>query len=105
MSELLNISDQLEAYTEENIDIVKKLAKSENITIEQALKATEIATKEMIADCLFHMNKKLDDIGDNISSLYFFNELESISNSLDGIANELANTNDREKENRKEDLI
>lgn len=100
MSELLNISDQLEAYTEENIDIVKKLAKSENITIEQALKATEIATKEMIADCLFHINKKLDDIGCDISSLYFSNELENISGSLNNIADKIEEANQKGKKNQ-----
>lgn len=92
MSELLNISDQLEAYTEENIDIVKKLAKSENITIEQALKATEIATKEMIADCLFHINKKMDvfdDISSSLTTLDIANNLDNISNSLDGIGSVL----------------
>lgn len=79
MSELNNISDQLEAYTEENVDIIKRIAKKNNLTIEQALKATEIATKEMIADCLFHINKNLAKMSDYIENLDELQELGFLS--------------------------
>lgn len=62
MSELLNISDQLEGYLGENMGIINKMQKAYGFTLEQTIKCAEIAAQEMIADCLFHINKNLDDI-------------------------------------------
>ena len=81
---LENISDQLEPYTRENILIIKKLAKEMNLTIDQTIKCVEISTREMIADCLFRMQKnipeELSSIAEYISDLQCVSEIENYIN-------------------------
>ena len=81
---LENISDQLEPYTQENILIIKKLAKEMDLTIDQTIKCVEISTREMIADCLFRMQKsipeELGSIAEYISDLQCVSEIENYIN-------------------------
>lgn len=90
---LENISDQLEPYTQENMLIIEKLSKEMGFTIDQTIKCVEISTREMIADCLFRMQKsipeELSSIAEYISDLQCSNELGANACSLADISNSI----------------
>ena len=90
---LENISDQLEPYTQENMLIIKKLSKEMGFTIDQTIKCVEISTREMIADCLFRMQKsipeELGSIAEYISDLECSDELEASACSLADMSNSI----------------
>lgn len=66
-----NISDQLGAYMEEVETEVSKLVKQRNISYAEALKIAEIATRDIQADAIHHINMKLEDISESIENLEF----------------------------------
>lgn len=84
---LENISDQLEPYTQENMLIIKKLSKEMGFTIDQTIKCVEISTREMIADCLFRMQKsipeELGSIAEHISDLEYSDGIDDLEKYLE----------------------
>lgn len=92
MSGLVNISDQLKDYLEENVKIIKKVQKETNFTLDQIIKCAEIAAHEMIADDLFHIGEKLEsieEISDNLSCLDNSTNIDALSCSVSEIADEI----------------
>lgn len=94
MSELLNISDQLEGYLGENMGIINKMQKAYGFTLEQTIKCAEIAAQEMIADCLFHIDEKLEfleEISSSICCSSTRSEIEDVSESISEIKDAINN--------------
>lgn len=86
---LENISDQLEPYTQENMLIIEKLSKEMGFTIDQTIKCVEISTREMIADCLFRMQKsipeELGSIAEYISDLAYSDGIDDLVKTIQDI--------------------
>lgn len=82
-TELANISDQLHAYMQEAASIIGKLENEYNLTKDQAIEVAKIATQEMMADCLFHIDKDLQDISGSLDGLDCAYALEQIANNID----------------------
>lgn len=65
MSEIENLTDQLEGFTWEILDIIKKV-EAEGFTKDQAIKIVELGIKDIEAETMHHKNKKLDYIGESL---------------------------------------
>lgn len=68
MTEINNITDQIEAFSDEikeNINILIE----KGISKEDAIKITELALKSMEVEALWQRNKKLDSISESIYKL------------------------------------
>lgn len=68
MTEINNITDQIEAFSDEikeNINILIE----KGISKEDAIKITELALKSMEVEALWQRNKKLDSISESIYTL------------------------------------
>ena len=104
---LENISDQLEPYTQENILIIKKLAKEMDLTIDQTIKCVEISAKEMIADCLFRIQKSIPEelglIAENILDLKCSNNIDNLVKEIQDIKEKGADKNDNIKSRQEND--
>ena len=64
-TKLENISDQLDAYMQEAASIIKNIEKEYALTTGQAIEIAKVSTQEMIADCLFHIDEKMNYLGVN----------------------------------------
>lgn len=84
-TKLENISDQLYPYMQEAASIIKKVEKEYALTTGQAIEIAKVSTQEMIADCLFHIDEKmnyLEEISNSICCSSTREEIENVSDSL-----------------------
>ena len=84
-TKLENISDQLYPYMQEAASIIKNIEKEYNLNTDQSIEIAKVSTQEMIADCLFHIDEKLeslDEISTSISCSSTKEEINNISDTL-----------------------
>lgn len=82
---LKNISDQLYPYMQEAASIIRNIEKEYRLTTEQAIDISKVSTQEMIADCLFHIDEKLEfleEISSSICCSSTRGEIEDVSESI-----------------------
>lgn len=76
-----HVSDQVEQYGQEAIHAAKKIEKTFDVSMEDALKAVEIGTRAMLADAVHHIG--------NVGFADFLTKLEQMSESIFEISNSL----------------
>ena len=65
MSEINNITDQIEGFADEVVGVIRRIEK-QGFTTEQSIRIVELAIKDMEVEVLHQKNKKLDAIGESI---------------------------------------
>ena len=68
MSEIENLTDQLEGFTWEVLDVIKKI-ESEGFTKDQAIKIVELGIKDIEAEIMHHKNSRLDSIAEALHNI------------------------------------
>lgn len=68
MSEINNITDQIQGFTEEVVEAIKGV-ESQGFTREEAIKIVELGIKDMEVEVYHHKNKKLESISEALYAI------------------------------------
>ena len=68
MSEINNITDQIQGFTDEVVEAIKRV-ESQGFTREEAIKIVELGIKDMGVEVSHHKNKKLESISEALYAI------------------------------------